>query len=865
MKRFLMSLVIISFITAHAGAAEIPVPEDFFGFDPGTDGRMFDYGELINYLNGVDEMSPRMRMARIGESPMGRDMYIAFISTEENINRLEELREINRKLALSHDLSETEREDLISRGKIFFTATLSMHSSEVGPSQAAPDIAYELVSGKRADINRWLEDVVYMMVPCHNPDGMDMVVHHYRKYAGTKYEGSRMPGVYHKYVGHDNNRDFLALTQSDSRAISFIFSRSWFPQVMVEKHQMGSSGVRYFVPPNHDPIAINVDAGIWNWSGVFGANMIKDMTRAGLAGVSQHYLFDDYWPGSTETCIWKNVIGFLTECAGVQYAKPVYVEPGELSVIGKGLSEYEKSINMPMPWEGGWWRLSDILDYEVVSTLAVIKTCHLHRNDILDFRNALCVREVERGKDHYFVLPAEQHDRSAFVGLVNLMLDHGARMWRLETETVVNGRIFEAGSVVIPLAQPFRPFIKEVMENQSYPERHYTPGGEVIKPYEVTSWSFPLCRGVSSVEVESEAADFEGIVSDIREPFTLFEDKERISGGVILPASNTGSYRAAFRAADLGMEVWKLEERYSRKAGRGSFYVKLSGADSEDTDAFLSELSVEPLIPDSRPDVKRSELKIPRIGLVETWYHDMDAGWTRYVLDSYNIPYRVIRPGEVPDTDLEDEFDVLLFADRNSSVFLTGKYKGRRYGREYMPGYPPEYREGMGKEGQMKILRFIDQGGTVVSWGGSIGLFEGILRAEKDGEEFKLPFRDVSEELKKKGLYVPGTTLRAEIREDHPVTRGMKHEIGILYTGGPVFSTSIPRFDMDRKVLVKFADSDLLMSGYGEKLELLEKKAAAVWIKKGKGQLVLFGFRPQFRAQTVVTYKLLFNSLLLTK
>jgi len=78
-------------------------------------------------------------------------------------------------------------------------------------------------------------------------------------------------------------------------------------------------------------------------------------SRDGLTGISQHYLFDDYWPGSTETCLWKNVIGMLSEAASVKYAKPIYVEPNELKGYGKGLADYKKSINMPLPWPGGWW------------------------------------------------------------------------------------------------------------------------------------------------------------------------------------------------------------------------------------------------------------------------------------------------------------------------------------------------------------------------------------------------------------------------------------------------------------------------------------------------------------------------------
>ena len=265
---------------------------------------------------------PKLLMLEVGESPLGRRMYVCFISSAENIARLEELRDINERLALDPDIEDGERDGLIEDGKVFFLATLSMHSGEVGPTQSLPIIAHDLITSADPEVLGWLDDVVYMSTPCHNPDGMDMTVDHYRKYLGTKYDGASMPGLYHKYVGHDNNRDFVILSQKDTKVIAAIYSTIWYPQVMVEKHQMGSTGVRYFVPPNHDPRAENIDAGIWNWMGLFGMNMIKDMTKAGQAGVAQHYLFDEYWPGSTGTCNWKNVISFLTEAASVRYASP---------------------------------------------------------------------------------------------------------------------------------------------------------------------------------------------------------------------------------------------------------------------------------------------------------------------------------------------------------------------------------------------------------------------------------------------------------------------------------------------------------------------------------------------------------------
>ena len=281
--------------------SSIPKPEEHFGFVPGSDYNLFTYEELTDYLMKLDKASPMVKMVENGQSPMGKKMYIVFISSEKNINNLEKLREINRELALNPGLTESKQAEYVRDGKVFFLATLSMHSTEVAPSQAAPQIAYNLVTSGDPFVKKYLDDVVYMMVPNHNPDGMDFVVENYKKYKGTQYEGASLPRVYHKYVGHDNNRDFISLTQEDTRAIARIYNLDWFPQVMVEKHQMGSTGIRYFVPPAHDPIAENVDGELWSWTGVFGTNMLRDFTGAGLTGIGQKTIFDMYWPGSTET------------------------------------------------------------------------------------------------------------------------------------------------------------------------------------------------------------------------------------------------------------------------------------------------------------------------------------------------------------------------------------------------------------------------------------------------------------------------------------------------------------------------------------------------------------------------------------
>ena len=869
--RFFIFFLLVFIVPFHSFAQKttFTTPESYFGFTPGDDRKMFDYEGLISYLKKLDEESPRLKLVEIGKSPMGKPMYIAFLSDESNINNLESLRQINRELALNPSLSDAEKEKMAKDGRVFVLATLSMHAGEVGPAQSAPLIAHKLVSTDSPKMTDWLKNVVYMMVPSHNPDGMDMIVHNYKKYVGTKYEGASLPRVYHKYVGHDNNRDFVILSQEDTRAIARIYNQTWLPQVMVEKHQMGSTGTRYFVPPNHDPIAENVDAGIWTWVGIFGQNMLNDMTNAGLAGISQHYIFDNYWPGSTETCLWNNVISFLTESASAREATPIYIESNELSVGGKGLSEYKKSINMPLPWEGGWWRLGDIVEYEIASTMSIIKTASLHKEEILKFRNDMCLREINKGLTQapfYYIIPGKQHDESELVNLINLIRLHGIDVFTLKSDFLLNSRQFKAGDYVVPLAQPYRALIKEILESQNYPVRHYTPGGEMMKPYDITSWSLPLHRQVKSYEIEVRDKGLEAAIEIVNEDINLVDKYPDTFQSSIFNVNNNASFKAAFIAFEHGLGVSRLNKDITidgKVLPKGSFVIEHTKKSSDTWNNIQEEVNVMPTFYKGGDDLNTTEIKVPRIALVETYFHDMDAGWTRYVFDTYHIKFTVLRPGEIESTDLTGKFDVLIFPNDSKSMLMEGKWG--RNGKYSMSRYAPEYVKGLGKKGLEKVMSYIDDGGLVLSWGQSTALFEGLhkITKGKEKEEFQLPFRDISSTLQKEGLYVAGSLMKIRLTKDNPLTLGLPSEIGIFSRGRPVFSTSIPMFDMDRRVIGKYADEDVVMSGYASHEEKLFNKSAMVWFKKGKGQLVLYGFSPQFRASTQASFKLLFNAFFL--
>ena len=869
----------VSVFIGMAAAAPVlaeapPTPEAYFTFKPGAEGKLIDYEQLSGYLKALDQASPRVEVRQIGSSPLGKPMFVVFISSETNLARLDELAKINRRLALDPSIPDAERASLVDRGRVFLLATLSMHADELAPCQSFPLYVYELAVTKDPGVLRQMEEVVWMVVPSQNPDGLDMVVQNYRSYRGTPWEGSSLPGVYHRYVGHDNNRDYVTLSQDDTRAISRLFSTEWFPQVMVEKHGMGSSGPRYYCPPNHDPIAENVDAEVWSWINLFGTNMTHDMSRDGLKGVSQHWEFDNYWPGSTETALWKNSIALLTENATPNGATSIYVEPNELEGGGKGLAEYKKSVNMLDPWPGGWWRLSDAVTYELSSFRSLLHTAAENRGDLLRFQNDLCRREVARGQNQppfYFVLPPQQRDPGEWVKLVNLLAEHGVQLYRLPQEVVAGSRKFEAGSVIVPLAQPFRPFIQEVMERQRYPVRHYTPDGEMIRPYDITSWSLPLHCGVTAEAINVRMPALETSWRPVEHPFALEGRVTRLAPGtwgIALPADQNEALHAAFLALKAGLPA----SRMAAPANVGDIAlpagsVVIRGGAGPAMQALLDKLTVPAVVLKAEPQVPLILLQSPRVVLVETHFHDMEAGWTRFLFDNYAVPFHVVHPGEIEKLDLT-RADVIVFPDNSKDELMEGHFKDDEE-KITLPDVPPEFRKGIGTKGMQKLMAFVDQGGIILAWGQACDLFLGVQEIkrgkEKSEEEFQLPVENVAKELAKKGLAIPGSWLRARFAQDSPWTWGMPEDGGFFFQGKPVLKTSQPGPDMDRRVLVRYPEENILLSGFAENEKLLANTVAGVWARKGRGQFVLYTFSPNFRGSTPSTLKLILNALLLPK
>ncbi|MRR12255.1 peptidase M14 family protein, partial [bacterium] len=321
-------LVATILVPSPATAASAPSPSEFLKLQVGADRTLADWGQIVSYFRALDAASDRVEVTSIGKSTLGEEMILAAVSSPENLANQARIREVARRLADPRGLSEADAAALVRDGKVVLLVTCAIHASEIASTQMAMEWAHALATAEDAETRRRLSEVVLLLVPSLNPDGNRMEVDWYRKNLGTRWEGSRMPWLYHHYTGHDNNRDFTQLTQSETKAINRVLYHDWFPQIFLDEHQMGASGPRMFVPPYAEPLDPDIHPLVIREVNMIGSLMAMRLEQAGKSGVISAWTFDASWPGgSKNTAWWKNVTGVRPEVASAPLAPPVDVPP----------------------------------------------------------------------------------------------------------------------------------------------------------------------------------------------------------------------------------------------------------------------------------------------------------------------------------------------------------------------------------------------------------------------------------------------------------------------------------------------------------------------------------------------------------
>lgn len=839
--RVLVGLLVLLASTAGS-AGEVRSPQQVLGIEVGHDRVLASYGQIRSYLSRLADDSPRVRAVELGPTVEGRQIVGVAISAPGNLARLEELRRRWGRVADPRGLRPDEIEALAATTPAAIVITAGIHSTEVAGPQSLLLFAHELAAAPPGSpAAAWLDEVVVVLVPSLNPDGHEMVVDWYRRHLGTPHEGANPPFLYHRYGGHDNNRDFVYLNLPESRALNRFLVRDWRPQAHLDLHQMGMQGPRQFVPPFADPIAPLVHPLIWRTTSLLGGLMALRLEEDGRAGVVSGWEFDGAWIGGTRnTGWWKNIFGVLTETAGTLGATPVDIDENELRAGGKGLADYRPQLDFPNPWRGGRWGLPEAVAYQRVVLRAFVEFAASFRRSLLRDAATMAAEAVRRGAEEApraWLVPPFPADPGRARHLVALLAEAGVEVQVARSPLAAGGRTWPAGTVVLPAAQPLRQYLLEVLEPQPYPEVRPAPAAEPLLPYDITAWSLPLFLGVEVVRAD---APLTGSLAPLAGP--AFPPAGPPPGGrrFLVPASQVAAYAAANRALAAGLEVRRVGG-----SGTGAAPAfELEGA-SEGLAAVLGETGVEARpAPAAAPGGRR--LRRVRVAVLHPDLGLEDAGWCRLVLERAAFAVEVVDRRRLAAPGGIEGIDVLVLPAMRKGI-LT---EGRSGGRAVVPP-PPEYQGGLGSAGTEAVKGLLARGGTVVGVGGS---------AEWLIDALDLPVTAPTRALARSELACPGSLVRLEVDTRSPLGWGLPSGLAVLVDDPLGFETRPAAPSLSRNVAARFPDAPLLVAGWMRGEEQLRRRAAAVVLSPERGRVVLLAFAPHFRAQTQAAFGLLFNA-----
>ena len=854
--------------TAFAQGKAAPTPEQFFGFKMGTEKKLAAWDRIVEYFRAVDQASDRVVVQELGKTTMGKPYIMAIVSSPDTIANLPAYQEMQKKLADPRRTTEAEAARIAREGKAVLLIGTNVHSTEIGNSQMVNDLIYKLATEQSPWVDHVLKNVVLLLIPSQNPDGQQMVVDWYNRNLGTPHEDAPLPELYHKYIGHDNNRDNYMLTQVETQHLTRVTYKDWLPEVYLDKHQMGSNRARIFVPPFKNPPNPNIDPLVWAETNLLGQAMATKLAEAGKTGVVWGEQYTGFWQGANSTNPWwHNMIALLTEVASSRLGTTVVQEKADPNQPpradsgarggGGGFADRDPNAPLPaptdvqyrmnyvQPWLGGAWSLADVVEYQFLSALGLLEGVAnnketLKRNFYLMNRRTIDL--YAKGAPYAYVIPADQRDPGAVVKLVRLIQAEAGEVQRAEAPFTVDGRSYPAGTYVAVLPQPFGRWIKDLLEPQQYPDIRWPfASAPIDRPYDVSAWSLGMLMGVDTIRVD---APFQAKLSLLEDDFEARLARVNGSGGTfVLDHAINAATTATNRLLKAGAEVSWAQDSVTvngRNFAPGAIVVR--GASRDQMTKLANDLGLVAEAT-SAVSVRTLPIRTPRIALFEPWGGNMDAGWTRWLLEQHEFAYTHARPADLRQPDLHSRFDVIVFAEMNANQILRGVTA--RAAR-------PEHKGGLGDEGVRNLREFVQAGGTIVTLGNS---------AQFAIEQLGVPAENVVRGLDQDTFFCPGSILRIAVDARHPLGYGMPEQADAMFinNGGyrplPAFSST------QATVVARYPQEPLLRSGWIIGDEKLRGTAAVLDVAMGRGRVIMHTFRVQSRAQTWGTFKLFFNSL----
>ena len=888
-------------------AAAITTPKLQFGFDIGDDYRLVNYTQYVEYLKKLDAESDRMTVVEIGKTEEGRSEYTAIITSPENHKRLDQLKEINRRLALADGVTDDQARQLAKEGRTVVWIDGGLHATEVLGAQQLIELIYRLNSRTDPETLRILNDDI-VLCTLVNPDGMELVSDWYMREKDEKRRStSGVPRLYQKYIGHDNNRDFYMMNMSESGNANKIMYREWFPAIMYNHHQTGPAGSVLFAPPFRDPFNYNFDPLIPLGIDMVGAAIHTRLAVENKPGAVMRSAtnYSTWWNGGLRTTAYfHNQIGILTEMIGNPTPVEIPFVP-EMQL---------PRADVPNPIAPQTWRFRQSIEYSMTTNYAILDIASKRKDDFLFNMYKMGKNAIANGSaDHWtihpkrieaaeraiaaggsrsgraapaaiydsvlrdpkmrdprgFILPADQPDFLTAAKFVNILIKAGIVAHRTTAPFTVAGKSYPAGSYVFKAAQPFRAHLLDMFEPQDHPDDIPYPGGPPRPPYDVTGYNIAYSMGIT----------FDRILEAFDGPFEKIPDVIAPPSGTAAPASGGGGYLLSHQVNDAFVAVNRLlkanEEVYWAKSAfeangktyaAGTMFIPAKGTTlpilrklAADKGLTFDAVRARPSTDAGRAALQYMKLKPVRIGLWDQYGGSMPSGWVRWLLEQYEFPFERVFPMALDAGNLNAKFDVLLFV--NGAIPMHDGGSGG--GQPDAASIPEEYRAHLGRVTVARTVpelkKFVENGGTLLTIGSSTAM----------GYHLGLPIRDalvervdgVERPLPEEKFYVPGSILEARIDNANPLAYGMEETAMIFFDHSPAFRLE-PAAVLEGVKPVAWIDSAApLRSGWSWGQQYLDGAIEIIEAPVGRGRIVLFGPEVAWRAQPHGTFKLLFNGI----
>jgi hypothetical protein len=918
-KIILIFAILFSGITVSS-AQKIPSPKEHFGFNIGDNYMLATFTQTEAYFKRIASVSDRVKLVDIGVTEEGRTQYMMIVSSPENIKNLNRYKDISVKLAHAENMTDKEALALASEGKAVVWIDGGLHATETVGIHQLIETMWRFVSSNDPETLRILDDVIILFVHA-NPDGQELVSNWYMRNADTlKRSFSQLPRLYQKYVGHDNNRDFLLMNMKETRNMSRQLYIEWMPQIIYNHHQAGPAGSVVAGPPYRDPFNYFINPLTITSIDAVGAAMINRLNVEGKPGYTERggSTFSTWYNGGLRTTSYfHNIVGLLTEIIGGPTPATVPLVPSRLI----------PNSGTPYPVTPQKWLFRQSIEYSVSLNYAVLDYAsrnkeHLLYNIYKMGRNSidagsnnywtLSPKRVEAINDAYkkdqivkkstesrpsrdrgdgipvkyydlifrdstrrdprgYIITADQPDFPTAVTFINALIQSGIKIDKATADFSVEGKNYPSGSYIVLTNQAFRPHVIDMFESQDHPNDFLYPGGPPVRPYDIAGWTPAFSMGFK----------FDRILNSFNGPFAQIPygelqipagnfKRSSSTAGYILDSRTNNSFIAVNELLKSGVDIYRITKPDGSKPSvqPGSFFIPAKGNAEVILEKASKELSLNIVSVTKRPSGTAVKLSTGRIALWDQYGGSMSSGWLRWIMEQFKFPFNIIYSKEVDAGKLREKYDVIIFVSGAIPSLTEGGQISSRDTTLKESDIPVEFRQQLGRITTEKSIpelkKFLEAGGTVFTIGTSTNLAYHLNLPVKDAlvEINNGKVRSLSAEK----YFIPGSIMRANVDSTLPACWGMASEADVFFDSSPVFklaSEAVSRGEV--KPIAWFASDNTLRSGWAWGQEYLQDGVAAFVASVGSGKLYAFGPEIAFRAETHGTFKFLFNQLYILK